>query len=89
MGRHHVEVHQDGPARYRVLIDGMDITKGLAGLSLHMGVDQVPRLELDLLLVDMADLGPIEAEVRLRKATHEALVVLGWTPPAAEQRDPG
>lgn len=89
MGRHHVEVHQDSPSRYRVLIDGTDIAKGLTGLTLRLGADQVPRLELDLQLADMTGLGPIEAEVHLRKASHEALVALGWTPPASERRDPG
>ena len=54
MGRHRVEVHQDSPTRYRVLIDGTDIAMGLAGLTLRMAADQVPRLELDLQLVDMA-----------------------------------
>ncbi|MFD5675602.1 hypothetical protein [Streptomyces sp. NPDC127040] len=88
MSRHQVEIHSAGPHSYRVLVDGADIAKGLVGLTLRMGVDQVPSLELDLQLVDVAGLGPVEAEVVLGEGAHEALVALGWTPPADSQCDP-
>ncbi|MFE2140196.1 hypothetical protein ACFXA3_00250 [Streptomyces sp. NPDC059456] len=81
MSRHQVEIHQDSPDRYRVLVDGVDIAQGLAGLSLRMSVGMIPRLDLDLQLIDVTQLGSIEAEVMLTRATHEALVALGWTPP--------
>lgn len=81
MTRHQVEIRNTGPHTYRVLIDGADIAKGLAGLTLRMGVDRAPMLELDLQLVDVAGLGSVEAEVALGEGAHEALVALGWTPP--------
>jgi hypothetical protein len=76
-----VEIHQERPDRYHVLIDGVDIAHGIAGLSLRMSVGDVPRVALDLDLIDVTELGSIEAEVMLTPAAHKALVALGWTPP--------
>lgn len=81
MSRHQVEIHQEGPEKYHVLIDGVDIAHGIVGLSLRMSVGEVPRVALDLDLIDVTQLGSVEAEVILRSGTHEALVALGWTPP--------
>jgi hypothetical protein len=79
--RHQVEIHQDSPDRYRVLIDGTDIARGLASLTVRMEVGRVPQAELVLQLVDVTQLGSIEAEVVLTAGAHDVLVALGWTPP--------
>lgn len=82
MSRHQVEIVSDGPLKHRVLIDGADIAKSLAGLTVHMGAGELPRIELDVQMVDVSRLGSLEAEVVLGAGAHDALVALGWTPPA-------
>lgn len=81
MSRHHVEIRSDGPFKHQVLIDGQDIARSLAGLSLNIGVDEVPRLVLDLQLVDVSGFGSTEAEVLLGGGVAKTLIKLGWTPP--------
>lgn len=80
MTRHQVEI-TGGPLQYRVLIDGVDIAHGVSGLTVRMQVGAVPEVELDLELIDVTQLGSIEAEVMLGASVHETLVALGWTPP--------
>ncbi|MFD9603308.1 hypothetical protein [Streptomyces sp. NPDC059970] len=82
MSRHQVAIGSDSPLRRRVVIDGTDIAKGLAGLTVHVHAGEVPRVELDVHLTDVSRLGSVEAEVALSAGSHEALVALGWTPPA-------
>lgn len=81
MSRHQVEIHQERPDKYRVLIDGVDIAHDIAGLSLRMSVGYLPQVELDLTMIDVTRLGSMEAEVILGAGAHETLVALGWTPP--------
>ncbi|MFD4912841.1 hypothetical protein ACFWNR_06415 [Streptomyces virginiae] len=81
MSRHQVEIHPDSLDRCRVLVDGVDIARGLVGLHLRMGVGEIPQLDLDLKVIDVTRLGSVETEVALGAGVHEALVALGWTPP--------
>lgn len=81
MSRHQVEIHQESPYKYRVLVDGVDIARSLTRLTLRMGVGEIPELDLGLQVIDVTQLGSIEAEVLLGAGVHEALVALGWTPP--------
>ncbi|MGW1102722.1 hypothetical protein [Streptomyces sp. NPDC002540] len=39
----------------------------------------MPRVELDVHLIDATRLGSVEVEVALGAGSREALVVLGWT----------
>ncbi|MER6435438.1 hypothetical protein ABT275_03615 [Streptomyces sp. NPDC001185] len=85
MTRHHVEIRTEG-TRGQVLIDGHDIAKAVTGLTFSAGVDQLmPRLYLDLQLIDVTELGSVEADVMLGNGVAEALQLLGWTPPKADQ----
>lgn len=70
------------PGRSEILVDGYDVAHGLHSLTLCAGVDEVPQLELNLLLAEV-DVGG-EVTVLVVPGTHEALVALGWTPPAGE-----
>jgi len=79
---HRVEIGttRDG---HSLAIDGHDLSRAVTGLALTMGLaGTMPVLELDLQLIDVSTLGSVEAEVILGAGVHEALVVLGWTPPA-------
>ncbi|MFJ8027443.1 hypothetical protein [Streptomyces sp. NPDC096311] len=81
MARHHVEIRTEG-TRGQVLIDGHDIAKAVTNLSFTAGIDQqCPTLRLDLQLIDVTELGSVEADVVLGNGVAEALQVLGWTPP--------
>lgn len=66
-----------------VLVDGTDISSTLGGLQFesHAGVD-LNRLTLDLIAPEVE----IDAVVQIvvPDATRDALVALGWTPPAAD-----
>lgn len=66
-------------------IDGQQIEGGIRSLTLTAGVDRPPQLELNSAIAEF-DEAEIEARgVRyaLSKSTREALIALGWTPPAA------
>ena len=68
--------------RPRVMVDGTNTASALAGLTLTMRHDHLPALELDLNLVDVTELADLDAQVILGPGVAEALVALGWTPPA-------
>jgi hypothetical protein len=80
VSRHQVEIRRNGPG-HSVLIDGTDIAKSLTGLTLRMGAGAVPQLVLDVQLIDVTELGSVEAEVLLGNGVAETLKKLGWTPP--------
>lgn len=81
MTRHHVEIKTEGK-RGQVLIDGHDIAKAVTNLSFTAGIDQqCPTLTLDLNLIDVTELGSVEADVLLGNGVADALQRLGWTPP--------
>jgi hypothetical protein len=79
---HRVEILSDGPANQRVVIDGVDISDGVTSWALGLGDDQVPRLELTMVLPDPAKADSTGTQVTVSEAMREALVGLGWTPPA-------
>lgn len=82
MSTHKVSITGDGKPGYQVVVDGVDLSKGLVGISLQMEVDRVPELTLDIQLVDVTELKDIEAKVILGAGAHDALVALGWRPPS-------
>lgn len=81
MSRHQVEIKSDGPYHHQVLIDGANIAHTLAGLTIEMRSCEIPRLELDVQLVDVTQVGSVEADVVLGTGVAEVLTKLGWTPP--------
>jgi hypothetical protein len=86
VSRHKVEIRSDGPLAHRVLIDGTDIARSLTGLTLHIGTaGEIPKLTLDVQLIDVTELGSVEAEVLLGQGVAETLKKLGWTPPEEDR----
>ena len=84
---HKVSITGNGVTETSVVVDGVDLARGLTGLELTMGVGQIPQLTLDVQLIDTTEIQDIEARVYLSPASHDALVALGWTPPADAAQD--
>jgi hypothetical protein len=70
-----------------VTLDGNDISKALTGVTLTLGVGQVPTATLDLLLIDVTEVQDAETRILIPDATRDALTAIGWTPPAEPSAD--
>ncbi|PRX95592.1 hypothetical protein [Allonocardiopsis opalescens] len=67
----------------RITIDGAEVPRDIiSGLALTAEPGDAPRLTLDVLALDLAEIEGT-ADVHLPDATQELLVRLGWTPPEA------
>jgi hypothetical protein len=64
-----------------VLLDGVDITRSLRGLTVRTGVDELTTLHLDLALVDGAVISAEFGYIAVPDEVGRLLVRLGWTPP--------
>lgn len=63
-----------------VLVDGVDVSRALAGISVEASADK-PHVVTLRLSVDRVDVTG-EATAVVPRETRDALVALGWTPPA-------
>lgn len=81
MQSHKALVHL-GPGNGTVSVDGTRL-KGLRGVTIRAGADEVPTLTVELLLHSALIDG--EYVVQVPEDTAAALVTLGWTPPAPPQ----
>lgn len=63
-------------------IDGTDISRAVHSLTLEASVDELPRLRLELLLLDVSTTA--ETQIHVPDETAAALVALGWTPPGEQ-----
>lgn len=64
-----------------VINGGADLADSVVSLTVHGSHDEVPQLQLNLLM-DLIELNG-QMRVEIPDATREALIELGWTPPAA------
>ncbi len=74
-----VEITQTGPNTGAISIDGHDISNAIYGISVEMGVHDIPRVHLQM---SPGSLRPLT--IRTSKVTtdlYDALIALGWTPP--------
>lgn len=85
------EVEHD-PASFEFVTDG-PVWKGIPVVNghklmsvmsadIHLDGESLPEVTLRLFASDLVKLGLGAAEVRMDEGTREALVSLGWTPPA-------
>jgi hypothetical protein len=81
MQSHKALVHL-GPDNGTVNVDGTRL-KGLRGLTISAGADEVPTLTVELLLHSALIDG--EYVVQVPEDSAAALIALGWTPPAPAQ----
>jgi len=70
-----------GPGQAHVEVNGHDISTALRGLSLELSVGNLPKVELDLCVVDVTDFAMTEVQLHIPDDVRDALVKLGWTPP--------
>jgi len=66
------------------LVNGHRVCSAEA-IDVHIGALDVPRVTLRLLAADSLKLRLDSAAVEVAGETREALISLGWTPPACEQ----
>lgn len=64
------------PCRGTVQVDGRELG-GVRSLSLDAGVDEIPRLSLDLVAPEVYG----EMTVIVTDEVRQTLTALGWTPP--------
>ncbi len=75
-----IDVSQIGQGT--VMVDGWDATRMCRGLTVSSEVGEIPIVTLDL--TPSVVRAQVMAIVAVDEATHEFLVALGWTPPAAQ-----
>lgn len=78
-----VRIETDRFGRGRVLLDGQDLAVAVHSMSLHAKAGHSPLLQLEL-LVDVIESSTeaTQVEVVMSDATRDALIAIGWTPPA-------
>jgi hypothetical protein len=81
MTQHSFTFEQDGIVG-RVSIDGHDISSAARSLRFDGDGGMHPRVTLDLHIHDVTTISAQGTEVLIPDSTAEALVALGWTPPA-------
>ena len=81
------ELSRDGQGA--ILLDGVNIARGLAGFTVTADAHQPTQVTLDIHAVDVTRMVSEDTEVLLPKATRELLIQLGWTPPAEETAEGG
>jgi len=76
----HAKISQSSPSRADVELNGVKVEDSIRGLTVTMRAGDLPRLELDPVVVDVSvELG--DAQVYVSPATRHLLIMLGWTPP--------
>lgn len=81
--RHHVQIDVgDRPGVHQLLIDGHDVSKAVTSLTLNLEGGGSPELHLRLDNFDLARYDHPDTKIVLTDPTRDALIALGWTPPA-------
>ncbi|TYB69722.1 hypothetical protein FXF51_06050 [Nonomuraea sp. PA05] len=66
-----------------------ELSRALRGLTIRFQAGERPAVEAELLIdaIEVADLGVRDSEVVLSMpdAARDALIALGWTPPAGDR----
>jgi hypothetical protein len=78
-----------GPPPYKVTLDGQDLSEGIRRLTIDVAGDSLPRVEAELIIhaIEVTDLGVKDSSfvLSMPDEAREALIALGWTPPAGER----
>lgn len=81
MPKHSFEFEQQENSA-RVTVDGVDIASAVTAVTVHGNAWERPRITLELSIHDVTRISSPETELLIPEATAQALVALGWTPPA-------
>lgn len=65
-----------------VKVDGVDISHSVRGLTLEASVNALPRVTLELSVIDATTVGG-DCEILIASETRELLLRAGWTPPVS------
>ena len=78
------EFTSDGPAwKGTPVVNGHKLMSVMAA-DIHLDAQSFPEVTLKLFASDLVKLGLSAAQVKLDDGTREALISLGWTPPAED-----
>lgn len=80
MALHDVVLRLGTPGDSLIRVDGHDLTNAVRAVNVDSTAVDKPRVTLDLLVHPVEVRG--ETTVHIPDATRDALVALGWTPPA-------
>ena len=70
-----------------IKLDGHEVTKAVRALHLSAGVNEVARLELDVVLLDRTEFEG-KVDVWIPAASAQLLELIGWTPPNSASPGP-
>jgi hypothetical protein len=75
-----LKIDSTGAGTSRVEVNGVNLAHALVGYDIRDRVGGVPNVTLHLLGTGSVELAQVD--VQLRPEVAEALIALGWTPPA-------
>jgi len=84
MQRHKMKI-TPGMGAHAIHVDGHDLSRGVRTVRLTLEPGDAPHVELEMAIIEM---DPVEFEtpnLYIPDATRDALVALGWTPPASDE----
>lgn len=73
-----------GPITSKIELDGNDISNAVQGLKLDMAGGCIPRVELDVIVLDATSHEIDGVIAYIPGEARELLLKLGWTPPPEE-----
>ncbi len=79
---HEVQLIVDPHGLGSVVVDGVDLSLAVNGITFVSQVGDTTRMELALVAPRVEFDG--QATIEIRYATRAALIALGWTPPAGD-----
>ena len=80
-----LEIYQPKPWEASIKVDGVNVADSVKGMKIDLGSDQLPRVELDLVVVDVS-LDLAHPQLFIPPSTRHLLIEMGWTPPAPPYR---
>jgi hypothetical protein len=83
MSRHKVDITPNGVGG-SIKIDDNEISDAVTGAALYLRVGDIPRLDLELHIIDVTPIDAADVELMIPARTREALITLGWTPPPGD-----
>lgn len=87
MTTHKLAITQLDPTGYSITVDGHDISTALTEISVAMRAGQHTEATLNLRYIDVTEVQDTETRILVPGETRDALVALGWTPPADETNE--
>lgn len=83
---HTVHLSSDG-VRHKLIIDGVDLSRGARSAQLTLGTGELPTLTFEPVIVHLDATDLEAARVVVPDQAAAALVALGWTPPEDQHRE--